>query len=103
MDGYSYTTIISGRDAPPSVDVMFYLDDTAWIRVPGVGKERCHLHVRHRDATVTIAPVEPDHVTTTDIDVARQLAEATATYLAECERLHAVHTARDEQNSANAA
>lgn len=103
MEGYSYTTITAGRDEPSRIGVHFYLDTTAWVQAIGAGKDRCHLYLEHGDISVSISPIDTAHVTETDVNMARQLVEAAATYLIETQRLHTLHTERAKQAPANAA
>jgi hypothetical protein len=87
MEAYSHTTIYSRPGEPTHIGVSFLLDTTAWIAAIGVGKDRCHLHIDHGDVTVNIGPIDATQLTATDVTVARRLADAAATYLAECDRL----------------
>ena len=95
-EGYSYTSISAHPGQPVRIDVSFYLDDRAWIDVPGVGNHRPHLVIAHGDVSATVAPVDPAAVTNLDARQARLLADQAAVYAAEVERLAA---ANDEHDS----
>ena len=55
-DGYTYTTIAARREQPTKITVSFYLDEDAWIVVPGAGTGSPHLTIEHGDVTVRVAP-----------------------------------------------
>ena len=99
-EGYSYTSIVSGTGEPVRIDVSFYLDDTAWVRACGLGKDRPQLAIRHGDVAASFHPT-PDAITRTDARLARELASQAAQYAAEVERLFAEQQA-DAHNDAAA-
>ncbi|HUZ55681.1 MAG TPA: hypothetical protein VMU94_24515 [Streptosporangiaceae bacterium] len=84
--GYTYTTIITRRGEPTRITVSFYLDDDAWIAVPGAGTDQPHLSIAHGDVSIRIGP-RAEKVTSNDAKIARNLADQVATYAAEVERL----------------
>jgi hypothetical protein len=85
-DGYTYTTISARPGEHPRIGVAFYLDEHAWITVPGTDEGRPHLHIAHGEVSVSISP--PDEtVTAQDVVIARRLAEQAAEYAAEIQRL----------------
>ena len=51
-DGYTYTTISARPDERPRIGVAFYLDERAWITVPGTDEGRPHLHIAHGESVV---------------------------------------------------
>lgn len=85
-DGYAYTTITAEKDEPTRITVSFHLDQHAWIAVPGKGTDRVHLNISYGDVSVSIAPA-PGEITARDVQIARTLADETAAYAAEVERL----------------
>ncbi|MGH3222579.1 MAG: hypothetical protein ACRDPY_28435 [Streptosporangiaceae bacterium] len=86
--GYTYTTISAHPGDPVRIGVSFYLDQDAWIVVPGAGTDKPHLTIAHGDVSVHIGP-RTDPVTGEDARLARHLAEQAVTYAAEIERLAA--------------
>jgi hypothetical protein len=54
--GYTYTTLSAGPGEPVRVQVSFYLDSAAWIRVPGVAEGVPHLLMEHGDVSVSFSP-----------------------------------------------
>ena len=98
-DGYTYTVISAHPGEPTRIEVSFYLDDRAWISVPGAGSSRPHLHVVQEHVSVSIGP-STETVTAQDVALARQLAAKAARYAAEVERLAAEHTQPGEGNTA---
>lgn len=85
-DGYTYTTLSARRGEPTQVRVSFYLDQEAWIAVPGIAAGTPHLHISHGDVSVNIAP-RTQQPTAEDARIARSLADKAAAYAAEIERL----------------
>jgi hypothetical protein len=88
-EGYTYTTLSAHRGEPVKVGVSLYLDERAWIAVPGTGTATPHLSVQHGDVSVSIGPARPGEVTEDDARIARKLADRAAVYAAEVERLAA--------------
>src|ERR1022692_1395803 len=85
--GYTYTTLSGGPDKPMNITVSFYLDDRAWIRVSGAGTGRPVLSISHGEVSVNVGPAAAARVTAQDARIARSLADLTAEYAAEVERL----------------
>lgn len=92
-DGCTYTTLSAHPGEPVRVGVSFYLDELAWIAVPGIGAGRPHLSISHGDVSVAILPSSPEEITAEDARIARALADNAATYAAEVERLCAARKA----------
>jgi hypothetical protein len=88
--GYTYTTLTGGRDEPVQVRVSFYLDDPAWIRFITSESGTPHLVVSQGDVSAVIGPASAARVTGHDARLARELADRTAEYAAEIERLAAL-------------
>jgi hypothetical protein len=93
-NGYTYTTIAARREQPTKITVSFYLDEDAWIVVPGAGTDNPHLTIEHGDVTVRVAP-RSEAVTRQDATIARRLADQAAEYAAEIERLASRQQAED--------
>ena len=68
--------------------MAFYLDEHAWITVPGTDDGRPHLHIAHGEVSVSISP-PAETITAEDVVIARRLADQAAEYAAEIERLRA--------------
>ncbi|MGH3276470.1 MAG: hypothetical protein ACRDNZ_19345 [Streptosporangiaceae bacterium] len=90
--GYTYTVINAHPGEPARIGVSFYLDEHAWITVPGAGGTRPHLHIAHGEVSVSIGPRD-ETVTAEDVVLAHKLADQAAAYAAEIERLRASHDA----------
>ena len=85
-DGYTYTTISARPGQHPRITVAFYLDEHAWITVPGTDDGRPHLHIAHGEVSASISP-PAETVTTEDVEIAHRLADQAAEYAAEIKRL----------------
>jgi hypothetical protein len=97
--GYAYTSIVTGVDEPPRIEVSFYLDDAAEVRVYGLGREQVHLAVRYGQVRVDFSPTR-GRITGADVRAARELASQAAIYAADLERLKAEQDARAENEAA---
>jgi hypothetical protein len=97
--GYSYTSIVSGVNETPRIEVSFYLDDAADIRVYGLGRDQVHLTVRYGQVGVDFSPTR-GRITEADTRAARELANQAAIYAADVERLKAEQDARAENEAA---
>jgi hypothetical protein len=97
--GYSYTTITSGPEEPTTIGVSFYLDDAAWIRAIGEGRERPQLSIRHGHVDAVFAPTLGP-MTEADVRIARELAEQAAVYAELVERLKTEQDAREQNSTA---
>ena len=93
--GYSYATIVSAADEPTRIEVSFYLDDAAEIRVYGLGRDQPHLAVKYGQVGVDFSPTM-GRITEADTRVACELASQAAIYAADLERLKAEQDARAE-------
>ncbi|MGI5485658.1 hypothetical protein [Microtetraspora malaysiensis] len=93
-DPYTYVMMSIDPGAPAYLAVSFHTPDLrvgASVLVSG----RPYLSIRSRDADITVSTSGAGPVTTADVEIARQIFNAAARYLADCERLH------DEQQSAD--
>jgi hypothetical protein len=98
--GYSYVTLAAGRDEPVRVGVSFHLDGRAWIEVINSGTDQPHLHVELGDVSANFSPRAPGTITAEDARIARELADKTAAYAAEIERLHTANPAPEAGGAA---
>lgn len=83
---YTYVTLSLPKDEAPRVHISFHTSD---LRVrSGVLKDRPYLEVSSDEADVLVSSTGNGPITTKDLAVARELFNAAARYLADCERLH---------------
>ncbi|NVI86844.1 hypothetical protein [Actinomadura sp. BRA 177] len=87
MGAYSYTTVRVEPDGSAAVHVSLHPDASVSV-LAGTGYDRAQISVSHARADVTFCPTNPTAPTSSDVRIARQLAESFATYAAEVERLH---------------
>ncbi|MEU9890920.1 hypothetical protein [Sphaerisporangium sp. NPDC051011] len=93
MNGYTYTTISMHPGKPPRVGVNIYPDDHATVNYyPADDTARAFLAVEYGDTWVNIGTTSDTTVTDTHVKFARDLLEAAARFLADCERLRDQHT-----------
>ncbi len=90
-DPYTYVTVSIDSDEAPRVGISFY---TSGLRVTSgvLDSGRPFLDIRSKTADVSISTTGAGAVTSTDLENARQIADAAASYLADCERLHHQHS-----------
>lgn len=88
---YTYVTaaIHEGRTR---FDVSFYTPDIS-VLVLGGKRERPCLNLSTVEAQMSISTTGGGPVTEQDVNLARQIADAAARYLADCERLHTEQSA----------
>ncbi|MEV6979916.1 hypothetical protein AB0M95_01430 [Sphaerisporangium sp. NPDC051017] len=92
MSGYTYTTISMHPGKPPRVGVNIYPDDQGTVSYyPADGSARAFLAVDYAGAWVHIGTTSETTVTDTHVKFARDLLEAAARFLADCERLRDQH------------
>jgi hypothetical protein len=98
---YTYVTVSLTPGQSPDVNVSFH-DSAMWVRACVVGGVRPYLTVSTDRANVSISTVGGGPVTDADVSSARQIFNAAATYLADCERLHAEQAAHRDQSDQDA-
>lgn len=88
---YTYVTIALPAGESPRIGVTFH---TADLRVSTylVDSGRPYLDLCSDEARISISSSGSDRVTDADVALARELHQAAARYLADCERLHAQAT-----------
>ncbi|MEU8386279.1 hypothetical protein [Streptosporangium sp. NPDC048865] len=84
---YTHASVSIDEDGT-RLDVSFYTPDVS-ARALGGGRDRPFLTLSSREAHVTVSTTGAGPVTEQDVNLARQIADAAARYLADCERLHA--------------
>ncbi|WP_182881671.1 hypothetical protein [Microbispora sp. H10949] len=92
MTGRPYTHLSMSIDPGerPHIGISFYASITrarAWVLESG----RPYLVLESDEADVTVSTTGAGPVTAEDLDIARQIFNAAARYLADCERIHAEH------------
>jgi hypothetical protein len=95
VKGYSYTTISMQSGRSPYLNVTIYPDAHARVRYCPAenGKSSCHVSIQHGDAMVAVGLTSDATVTPAQVDFARELFNAAAAFLADCERLAVAHAA----------
>ncbi|MEV4159815.1 hypothetical protein [Nonomuraea dietziae] len=90
---YTYVTLSVQPDATPRLGVSFY---TAELRVRAglLDKPRPYLEFCTAEADVSISTTGAGSVSAADLATARQIFNAAARYLADCERLHTDQSAK---------
>ncbi|WP_433436283.1 hypothetical protein [Nonomuraea sp. CA-141351] len=99
---YTYVTLSMSRDSTPHLGISFH---TPELRVrSGLLRSdvRPYLSLSSSEADVHVSTTAAGPVTDADLDTARDIFNAAARYLAECERLHAEQSAtpKDAHNPA---
>ncbi|MEU8268536.1 hypothetical protein AB0B89_15370 [Sphaerisporangium sp. NPDC049002] len=89
-DPYTYITVSVGPDRAPRVGVAFYTGELR-IYTATLGDTRPLLSFGAAEGDVSISTTGAGPVTEQDVTVARELFQAAARYLADCERLYAAH------------
>ncbi|MEO3794547.1 hypothetical protein ABGB14_30420 [Nonomuraea sp. B10E15] len=90
---YTYLTLSMRPDAEPHVGISFH---TPRLKVRAgllLNSPRPYLEFSSREADVHISTTGAGPVTDTDLANAREIFNAAARYLADCEQLHAEHLA----------
>ncbi|WP_436758211.1 hypothetical protein [Streptosporangium sp. V21-05] len=84
---YTYVTA-SIREGLTRLNVSFHTPNLSVMVLHGQGDRPC-LHLSTTEAQILISTTGGGPVTKQDVNLARQIADAAARYLAACERLHA--------------
>ncbi|GIH91176.1 hypothetical protein ACFFMN_09280 [Planobispora siamensis] len=87
---YTYVTTSIDKDTT-RLGIDFYTADL-WVSVLDIGGKRPALTVSSREARVLVSSTGGGPITDQDLRIAREIADAAARYLADCERLHAAQT-----------
>ncbi|MEU8104594.1 hypothetical protein AB0C18_12835 [Nonomuraea muscovyensis] len=90
MIGYSYTTILVRPDEEPRIAVAIHPDERTRVEYyPAKEDSHAFPRVEYGPVAVTIGTRSQSQVTDEHVWVARQLFDAAAGFLADCERLRA--------------
>ncbi|MFB4267256.1 hypothetical protein [Nonomuraea sp. GTA35] len=97
---YTYVTLSMRPDSAPHVGVSFH---TPRLQIRAgllVSNPRPYLEFVSHEANVHISTSGAGPVTDADLDIAREIFNAAARYLADCELLHAEESAKDATGTA---
>ncbi|TMR25597.1 hypothetical protein ETD86_00230 [Nonomuraea turkmeniaca] len=97
---YTYVTLSMMPESTPYVGVSFH---TPHLKVSAgmlLSNPRPYLELRSSEANVHISTTGAGPVTDADLDLARQIFNAAARYLADCECLYAEQSPQDAAESA---
>lgn len=97
---YTYVTLSLRPEATPHVGVSFH---TPGLKVRAgllLNSPRPYLELYSTEANVHISTTGAGPVTDADLATAREIFNAAARYLADCEQLHAEQSAEDAGDSA---
>ncbi|MFI7439420.1 hypothetical protein [Nonomuraea indica] len=102
MRPYTYLTLSMTPDSAPRLAVSFH---TAGLRVHAgvLDKPRPSLEFATPEAVVSISTSGAGPVTDADLTTAREIFNAAARYLADCERLHSEQSATGKATDQTAA
>ncbi|GAA3700087.1 hypothetical protein GCM10022224_077520 [Nonomuraea antimicrobica] len=84
---YTYLTLSMEPGTAPRLNVSFHTADLH-IRAGMLDNPRPYLEIASREANVSISTTGAGPVTDDDLSIAREIFNAAARYLADCERLH---------------
>ncbi|MEV4390844.1 hypothetical protein [Nonomuraea sp. NPDC049607] len=84
---YTYVTLTVEPNTAPRLNIAFHTADLH-VRTSVLHKSRPYLEISSTEANVSISTTGAGHVTGEDLRVAREIFNAAARYLADCERLH---------------
>ncbi|MEW9554539.1 hypothetical protein [Nonomuraea sp. NPDC050783] len=90
---YTYVTVSLRPDSTPRVTVSFYTSDLRVSAGTLVTNPRPYLELSSREANVHVSTTGAGPVTDADLSTAREIFNAAARYLADCERLHICQSA----------
>ncbi|MET9339353.1 hypothetical protein [Nonomuraea sp. NPDC003804] len=90
---YTYVTMSMQPDRAPRLSVSFHTADLR-VRAGLLSKPRPYLELSTAEADVSISTTGAGPVSDADLATAREIFNAAATYLADCERLHTEQTAQ---------
>ncbi|MGW7481538.1 hypothetical protein ACWGH8_23400 [Nonomuraea muscovyensis] len=96
---YTYVTLSVQPDSAPRLAVSFHTADLR-VRAGVLDKPRPYLEISSAEADVAISTTGAGPVTNADLHIARQLFDAAARYLADCERLHTEQSAKGTPDTA---
>jgi hypothetical protein len=99
MSGYSYTTISMEPGRDPRIGVFLYPDQHARVTYfPATDTPAARLLIDHDKAHLSIGTISSAPVTDAQVRFARDLFDAAARFLADCERLRDDHATQVDQH-----
>ncbi|MCC5579707.1 hypothetical protein IMZ11_29175 [Microtetraspora sp. AC03309] len=101
-DPYTYVAMSIDPGKPLRLGVSFYTPDLR-VEASVLDSGRPYLSIESNEADITVSTSGAGPVTTADLDIARQIFNAAARYLADCERLHDEHQSATSPASGEAA
>ncbi|MEV4018439.1 hypothetical protein AB0J35_48880 [Nonomuraea angiospora] len=102
LNPYTYLTLSMQPDSAPRLHISFHTADLH-IRAGMLSNPRPYLEIASREANVSISTTGAGPVTNADLSTAREIFNAAARYLADCERLHINQSATDKAPTDTAA
>ncbi|MER7506658.1 hypothetical protein AB0L05_41615 [Nonomuraea pusilla] len=84
---YTYVTLSMAPEEPPHLNVAFHTCDIS-VNARMLDDRRPYLRFSTPEANVSISTTGSGAVTGKDVATAREIYQAAAQYLADCERLH---------------
>ncbi|MFI7146985.1 hypothetical protein ACIBO2_18870 [Nonomuraea sp. NPDC050022] len=84
---YTYITLSMEPGSTPRLHISFHTADLN-IRAGMLDSPRPYLEIASREANVSVSTTGAGPVTDADLNTAREIFNAAARYLADCERLH---------------
>lgn len=87
---YTYVTLSLAPEEPSHLNVAFHTGDIR-VRARVIDERRPYLGFSTPEADVSISTTGSGPVTSKDLAAAREIHQAAAQYLADCERLHRRH------------
>ncbi|SDL78333.1 hypothetical protein SAMN05421874_1299 [Nonomuraea maritima] len=97
---YTYVTLSLRPESTPHVGVSFHTPDLKVRAGLLLSSPRPYLELYSTEANVHISTTGAGPITDTDLTNAREIFNAAARYLADCERLHAENLAEDADDTA---
>ncbi|MER6949978.1 hypothetical protein ABZ297_44620 [Nonomuraea sp. NPDC005983] len=102
LDPYTYVTLSVHGDEKPQMHVSFHTPEIS-VNLLTVEDVRPVLHLSTREADVMISTTGAGPVTDHDVTLAREIFNAAAQYLADCERLYSGQSATGKATDQTAA
>jgi hypothetical protein len=101
-DPYTFVSLSLDSGEQSRLSVSFHTGDMS-ISASAVDSGRPYLSLSSSEATVTVSTIGAGPVTDGDLAIARRLHNAAARYLADCERLYADQTQREQSEPTDSA
>ncbi|GLW10317.1 hypothetical protein Misp01_54450 [Microtetraspora sp. NBRC 13810] len=90
MTGFTYTSVSLAPGSEPRVAISVFLDESTEVSYfPTTPDGRAFIAIKHGKVSVHLGISSDAEIIDEDLRLARELHDATARFLADCERLHA--------------